>query len=77
MSDMENIMLEKYNRPAVCCSLKEFDPIFASLSDVIEVCEWKNGEGIDVYINNKHHSFTYGELDAINYLVSQLKKIKP
>ena len=77
MSDMEDIMLEKYNRPAVCCSLNKFDPIFASISDVIEVCEWKNGEGIDVYINNKHHSFTYGELDAINYLVSQLKKIKP
>ena len=68
--------VEKYNRPAVCCFLNEFDTIFASKSDVVEVCEWKNGEGIDIYINNKHHSFTYGELEAINYLISKLSNIK-
>ena len=68
--------IEKYNRPAVCCSLNEFDTKFASKSDIVEVCEWKNGEGIDIYINDKHHSFTYGELDAINYLISKLSNIK-
>lgn len=68
--------IEKYNRPAVCCSLNEFDIKFASKIDVVEVCEWKNGEGIDVYINDKHHSFTYGELEAINYLISKLSNIK-
>ena len=65
--------LERYNRPAVCCHLNEFDLIYANPSDVIEVCEWKNGEGIDVYINDTHHAFTYGELDAINHLISKLK----
>jgi hypothetical protein len=35
------INLEKYNRKAVCCNLDEFDPMFASGDDFIEVCEWK------------------------------------
>ena len=31
--------LEKYERHAVCCCLKEFDPIFARENDFIELCE--------------------------------------
>lgn len=68
------INLEKYNRKAACCNLEEFDPLFASGDDFIEVCEWKNGEGYDIAINDTHISLTYGELEAINYLVSQLNK---
>ena len=64
--------IETYNRRAVCCSLKDFDPIFATESDFIEVCEWKNGEGYDIAINDRHISITHGELEAINFLAAQL-----
>ena len=66
--------VETYNRRAVCCSLNDFDQIFATESDFIEVCEWKNGEGYDITINEKSFSLTIGELNAINYLVEQLNK---
>ena len=63
--------LEKYERHAVCCCLEEFDPIFAGENDFIEVCEWKNGEGYDISINDRQYSFTHGALEAINYLIAQ------
>ena len=66
------INLEKYNRKAVSCNLEKFDPLFASGDDFIEVCEWKNGEGYDIAINDRHYSFTHGELEAINFLAEQL-----
>ena len=66
------INVENYNRKAVCCNLDEFDPMFASGDDFIEVCEWKNGEGYDIAINDRHYSFTHGELEAINFLAEQL-----
>lgn len=69
------INVENYNRKAVCCNLEEFDPMFALSDDFIEVCEWKNGEGYDIAINDTHISLTYGELEAINYLVTQLNKV--
>ncbi len=72
--DEEKIEFEKYNRSTVCCNLMEFDPIFATESDFIEVCEWKNGEGYDITINDKNYSLTIGELEAINYLVEKLNK---
>ena len=66
------INLEKYNRKAVSCNLEEFDPLFASGDVFIEVCEWKNGEGYDIAINDRHISLTHGELEAINFLAEQL-----
>lgn len=66
--------IETYTKRAVCCSLNEFDPIFATESDFIEVCDWKNGEGYDITINDKNYSLTIGELEAINYLVEKLNK---
>ena len=66
------INVENYNRKAVCCNLEEFDPMFALSDDFIEVCEWKNGEGYDIAINDTHISLTYGELEAINFLTAQL-----
>jgi hypothetical protein len=66
--------VEFYQRPAVCCNLMDFDPIFANEYDFVEVCEWKNGEGYDISINDKHYSFTHGELEAIEYLITQLNK---
>lgn len=73
MTDKE-IKLEMYDRIAVCCNLEEFDPGFAGENDFIEVCEWKNGEGYDISINDRQLSFTRGELKAINYLVEYLNK---
>lgn len=66
------VNVENYNRNAVCCNLEKFDPLFASGDDFIEVCEWKNGEGYDIFINDRHYSFTHGELEAINFLTAQL-----
>lgn len=36
--------------------------------DVIEVCEWSNGEGWDVAIGNTQVQLTMGELQAITVL---------
>ena len=66
------INVETYNRKAVSCNLEEFDPMFALSDDFIEVCEWKNGEGYDIAINDRHISLTHGELEAINFLAEQL-----
>jgi hypothetical protein len=71
---MEIDTLEIYKRQSVCCHLDEFDSTFASETDVIEVCEWKNCEGYDIYINDNHYSLSRGELKAINYLIEQLNK---
>lgn len=71
---MENI--EYYNKRAVCCSLIDFDQAFADESDFIEVCEWKNGMGYDVCINETHYSFTHGEFNAMCYLIEHLNKNK-
>lgn len=68
--------IEIYNRPSVCCNLIDFDPLFADESDFIEVCEWKNGLGYDIAINDTHLSFTQGEFKAICYLIAQLNKNK-
>lgn len=71
---MENI--ECYNKRAVCCSLIDFDQVFADESDFMEVCEWKNGMGYDVCINDTHFSFTHGEFNAMCYLIEHLNKNK-
>jgi hypothetical protein len=40
----------------------------AKENSFIEVSEWENGEGIDVTLNDKIISLSWGELDAINVL---------
>lgn len=64
--------IDSYNRRSACCQLIDFDTIFADESDFVEVCEWKNGMGCDVAINDTHYSFTYGEFEAIKYLIEHL-----
>jgi hypothetical protein len=68
--------LEKYNRKAVFCSLKEYD--FASKEhSYVEITEWKNGEGIDINAYNytdRNISLSYGEFKLIKKLVKQLEK---
>lgn len=51
--------LKKY-----CCLAKD--------SNYIEVCEWSNGEGFDINLNDTPIHLTRGELDAINYLTNVL-----
>lgn len=68
--------MESYNRPAVCCKLDEFDKLYATESDYIEICKWKNGNGYDIAINDRHYSLTIGELDAIIKLTEYLKSNK-
>lgn len=63
--------MELYNRKAVSDDLKKYDYL-AKDSDFIEVSEWYNGEGLDISLNDKTISLTYGQLEAINYLVKAL-----
>lgn len=44
--------------------------------DFIEITQWSNGEGYDINISrkneNKLFSLTYGEIEAIKYLIQSL-----
>lgn len=64
--------MELYERKAVNDSLKKYDYL-AKDSDFIEVTEWANGEGWDISLNDKLISLTYGQLEAIKYLVKALE----
>lgn len=57
---------------SVSDDLNKYDYI-AKKGDFIQVVEWSNGEGIDVTINEKILSLTYGQLEAINYLSKTLE----
>lgn len=50
--------------------------VLAGENDTIEVTEWTNGDGYDVTISSKdgirNLTFTYGELEAINYLIKTM-----
>lgn len=63
--------MEIYERKAVNGSLKKYDHL-AKDSDFIEVTEWANGEGWDISLNERVISLTYGQLEAIKYLVKAL-----
>ena len=44
--------------------------------DMMEIVEWTNGEGFDLYISSgscdKYTSFTFGEFDLLKKLVKKL-----
>ena len=64
--------MEIKNRRCIIENLNKFD-IMANKDDFIEVCEWTNGEGVDISIMNKKIiSLTRGELDAIDFLTKTL-----
>lgn len=58
-------------RKSVSDELKKYDHL-AKDTDFIEVTEWTNGEGWDIWLNDKLISLTYGQLEAINYLIKTL-----
>lgn len=61
------------NVKAIDDDLNKYDYL-AKEGDFIIVTEWMNDEGIDVSINDeKNISLTFGQLDAINYLMNTLK----
>ena len=60
--------MEQYNRKTKMTQLKNYDHL-AKEHDFIEVCEWYNGEGVDVTINEKHFTLTWGEFEALSALV--------
>ena len=63
--------MEFNKRKAVIDNLKKYCPL-AKEHDSIEVCEWSNGEGYDINLNNTLIHLTIGELDAIKYLTDVL-----
>lgn len=65
--------MEITQRKSVNDSLKKYC-VYAKDDDYIEITEWTNGEGWDISINDKKMiSLTFGELEAINYLVKTLE----
>ena len=67
--------MEVYNRKSVIANLKDFDYL-SKEHDYIEVVQWNNGEGWDIFINERHISLAHGQLDAINYLTKHLELSK-
>lgn len=59
--------MELANRKSVHDDLKKYCYL-AKEHDYVEVCEWINGEGWDITLNDRVIHLTRGELDAINYL---------
>lgn len=59
------------NKKSIYDDLQKYDCL-KSKSSFIEITEWTNGEGWDITIDEKTFNLTYGELEAINYLVKAL-----
>lgn len=59
------------SRKSINDDLQKYDYL-KNKSSFIEITEWTNGEGWDIAINEKMFNLTYGELEAINYLIKAL-----
>lgn len=65
--------MEFSTRKSVNDKLSKYDHLCNKQDeDFIEVTEWTNGEGWDIYVKDRHIQLTYGELEAINYLTKAL-----
>ena len=62
-------MMEQYERKARFTELKPYD-ILAKEHDIMEVCEWNNGEGFDVTKNEQQFSLTWGQWECLQALVA-------
>ena len=67
--------METYTRNSALLLLKQFDYL-AKDHDYMEVTEWHNGEGYDIHTKDKHFSLTDGELEALQFLVLDLRRRK-
>ena len=54
-------------RASVYTNLRQYCHL-AKADDIVEVCEWSNGEGWDIAFGDKHIALTMGELQAIEVL---------
>jgi len=63
--------MEISSRKSISDDLQKYDHL-KNKSSFIEITEWTNGEGWDIAINEKMFNLTYGELEAINYLIKAL-----
>jgi len=59
------------NRKSIYDDLQKYDCL-KNKSSFIEITEWTNGEGWDITIDEKMFNLTYGELEAIKYLIRVL-----
>lgn len=59
------------SRKSINDDLQKYDYL-KNKSSFIEITEWTNGEGWDIAINERIFNLTYGELEAINYLIKAL-----
>jgi hypothetical protein len=62
-------MIEQYERKARFSLLKPYGH-FEKEDDFMEVCEWHNGEGFDVTINERTFSLTHGQWECLQVLVN-------
>lgn len=65
-------MIEINERTAKFTELKPYD-FTAKDHDYMEVCEWSNGEGVDVNISSngdQRFSLTWGQWEALNALIA-------
>lgn len=56
-----------YKRPSVYTDLSNYCHL-AKPHEIVEVCEWANGEGWDISIGTKTMQLTMGELQALTVL---------
>lgn len=65
--------MEFNQRTSVKDDLRKYDHL-ANKDSIIQVTQWANGEGWDISINDEPViSLTWGQLDAINYLVNTIQ----
>lgn len=69
---MKDRKIEFETKKSASCNLTLFDHL-AKENTFVEVTEWVNGEGFDISIDDRMFHLTYGELDAINYLVKSIE----
>lgn len=65
--------MNKTSRKTVHDELEKYD-VLANHTDLIEVTEWSNGEGVDVCIIKKSErmfSLSYGEFKALKKLMKE------
>lgn len=63
----------------VSASLEQFDHL-ANPEDFIEIREWSNGEGFDLYINMRKKvtniELTWGEWEAMKKMIKKMQKME-
>jgi len=67
------VKIKTYERKAKFSELEPYDTS-TDEDSFMEVCEWNNGEGFDVTINNRHFHLTWGQWECLQVLVNYKDK---